>query len=83
MNPYISAEERSGLTREVHPMPAYVKEALQVKGLVDAYRERPAYQKNDYIGWITRAKREATRQKRLAQMLEELERGDKYMKMDY
>ena len=32
---------------------------------------------------VTRAKRQETRDRRLAQMLEELERGDKYMKMDY
>lgn len=46
-----------------------------------AYRKRPAYQQNDYIGWITRAKQPATRQKRLAQMFDELARGDVYMKM--
>lgn len=83
MNPYISAEERSRLTREIHPMPPYIDKALKAKDLVSAYRQRPAYQKNDYVGWITRAKRQETRQKRLAQMLEELQRGDKYMKMDY
>jgi hypothetical protein len=43
----------------------------------------PPYQQNDYIGWITRAKRQETKEKRLAQMLVELERGDKYMNMDY
>ena len=83
MNPYISAEERSGLSREINPLPPFIEEALKAESLVAAYRERPAYQKNDYIGWITRAKREETRQKRLDQMLEELKRGDKYMKMDY
>lgn len=64
-------------------MPPYIEEALKAKNLVSAYRQRPPYQKNDYVGWITRAKRQETRQKRLAQMLEELQRGDKYMKMDY
>jgi len=83
MNPYISPEESARLTREIYPLPDYVAEALQERNLVEAYRARPAYQKNDYVGWITRAKREATRQKRLAQMLYELARGDKYMKMDY
>jgi uncharacterized protein YdeI (YjbR/CyaY-like superfamily) len=83
MNPYISAEEATRLTREIYPLPAFVEEALQALNLVEAYRARPAYQKNDYVGWITRAKREETRLKRLAQMLEELKRGDKYMKMDY
>lgn len=46
-----------------------------------AYDARPDYQKNDYLGWITRAKLEATRRKRLAQMIDELKRGDVYMNM--
>ena len=45
------------------------------------YRARPMYQQNDYVGWITRAKRPETRQKRLDQMLEELTVGGVYMKM--
>jgi uncharacterized protein YdeI (YjbR/CyaY-like superfamily) len=64
-------------------MPLYVKEALQQRNLMDAYRERPAYQQNDYIGWITRAKRQETVKKRLAQMLDELQNGETYMKMAY
>jgi uncharacterized protein YdeI (YjbR/CyaY-like superfamily) len=50
---------------------------------MDAYHARPDYQQNDYIGWILRAKRAATRDKRLAQMLEELEGGNRYMKMKW
>jgi uncharacterized protein YdeI (YjbR/CyaY-like superfamily) len=50
---------------------------------MDAYHSRPPYQQNDYIGWINRAKRPETKQKRLDQMLYELERGDLYMKMDF
>jgi len=50
---------------------------------MDAYRDRPPYQQNDYIGWITRAKRIETQEKRLNQMLDELEKGDVYMKMDW
>ncbi len=46
-----------------------------------AYEARPDYQKNDYLGWIARAKRDDTRQKRLDQMLDELQRGGVYMKM--
>jgi len=76
-------EKFSRLTRPRHPMPDFVEEALLARGLMDAYRDRPAYQQNDYIGWITRAKRETTIQKRLAQMLEELEAGNVYMKMAY
>ena len=64
-------------------MPAYIRAALRERDLMDAYRERPPYQQNDYIGWITRAKKEETCQRRLEQMLEELEAGDRYMKMKY
>ncbi len=64
-------------------MQDFIKEALLQQGLMDAYRNRPAYQQNDYIGWITRAKRPETVEKRLNQMLEELESGDRYMKMEY
>jgi uncharacterized protein YdeI (YjbR/CyaY-like superfamily) len=73
----------SSLSRPIHPMPGFVKQALTELGLLDAYRSRPPYQQNDYIGWINRAKRFETKQKRLDQMLDELERGDVYMKMDY
>ena len=71
------------LKRRRYPMPADVRKALTERGLMGAYRARPPYQQNDYIGWITRAKRAETRQRRLRQMLEELERGDRYMKMQY
>jgi uncharacterized protein YdeI (YjbR/CyaY-like superfamily) len=71
------------LTRARHKMPDYVRAALTERGLLDAYHARPDYQQNDYLGWISRAKREATRQKRLAQMLEELEGGERYMNMKW
>ncbi len=64
-------------------MPDFIRDALTARGLMDAYRSRPPYQQNDYIGWITRAKLEVTRQKRLDQMLDELERGGVYMKMKW
>jgi uncharacterized protein YdeI (YjbR/CyaY-like superfamily) len=73
----------SYLKREINEMPEYIIEALKASDLVDEYAERPAYQQNDYVGWITRAKLEETRMKRLNQMLSELKDGDKYMKMDY
>ena len=62
-------------------MPASVRQALQARGLMAAYLERPPYQQNDYLGWIARAKLEATQHKRLNQMLDELEGGRLYMKM--
>ena len=72
-----------GLSCPIHLMPDFVKDALVERGLLDAYHSRPPYQQNDYVGWINRAKRMETKQKRLEQMLYELERGDLYMKMDY
>jgi hypothetical protein len=74
---------RSRLTRPLHPMPGFVLEALKQRKLLDAYRGRPAYQQNDYVGWIAHAKLATTRERRLAQMLDELARGDVYMNMHY
>jgi uncharacterized protein YdeI (YjbR/CyaY-like superfamily) len=62
-------------------MPAFVRRALHQQALMKAFRARPAYQQNDYLSWIKRAKREVTRLKRLDQMLAELQAGDRYMKM--
>ena len=70
-------------TRPRHRMPADVRRALDDAGLRGAYDARPPYQRNDYIGWITRAKRPETRARRLEQMLEELRAGDRYMRMAY
>ena len=67
--------------RARYPMPEYIREALESRGLLQAYQSRPPYQRNDYIGWITRAKRPETQEKRLNQMLKELEKGDVYMNM--
>ena len=73
----------SHLKRPLHSMPEFVREVLLQRGLMEAYQERPPYQRNDYLGWIARAKREETREKRLAQMLDELAGGDRYMGMAY
>jgi len=70
-------------SRPRYEMPEFFREALNTRGLMDVYLARPSYQQNDYIGWITRAKLESTRQKRLNQMLDELERGGVYMKMKW
>jgi uncharacterized protein YdeI (YjbR/CyaY-like superfamily) len=71
------------LARPRHPMPDFVREALAERGLGGAYAARPPYQRNDYIGWIAGAKQEATRRRRLDQMLAELAAGDRYMKMPW
>ncbi|MCO6443843.1 MAG: YdeI/OmpD-associated family protein [Anaerolineae bacterium] len=79
----MSAVDFSNLQRELQPMPDDIRAELKRLGLMDAYHARPAYQQNDYLAWIGRAKRPATREKRLAQMLDELRRGDAYMNMRY
>jgi hypothetical protein len=76
-----STAAQGSLRRPLQAMPAFVRRALQERGLLAQYRQRPAYQRNDYLGWIGRAKLEGTRRKRLDQMLAELAAGDRYMKM--
>ena len=69
--------------RPRYEMPVFFCDDLNARGLMDAYLARPLYQQNDYIGWITRAKLETTKHKRLNQMLNELEKGGVYMKMKW
>ena len=75
--------DTSRMTRDIHPMPEDIRTALEGRKLMPAYRSRPAYQQNDYVGWITRSKLPATRVKRLAQMLDELGKGGVYMHMKW
>lgn len=62
-------------------MPDFVAAALEERGLWDKYQARPPYQRNDYLMWINKAKRDETKQQRLVQMLDELASGGVYMKM--
>ena len=66
------------LKRPRQPMPDFVRQALQQKKLVDKYKERPPYQRNDWLCWIMNAKREETREKRLKEMLSDLRKGNIY-----
>ncbi|WP_194269646.1 YdeI/OmpD-associated family protein [Stenotrophomonas sp. MYb238] len=77
----MTVEKKTAFKRARNPMPASVEAALNEHGLLEAYQARPPYQRNDYLGWISRAKRDATRQKRIDQMLAELKEGGKYMNM--
>jgi uncharacterized protein YdeI (YjbR/CyaY-like superfamily) len=72
-----SRPQRPGRRARV-PMPTDVRDAL-----AEAYAARPTYQRNDYLGWITRAVRQETRARRLATMLRELEAGRGYMGMPW
>ncbi|RWP60073.1 YdeI/OmpD-associated family protein [Mesorhizobium sp.] len=71
------------LKRALNRMPDDIRTALIRQSLMAAYDDRPDYQKNDYLGWIARAKRAETRHKRLDQMLDELKRGGVYMNMPW
>ena len=71
------------LMRPLNTMPDDIAARLAQDGLIDAYAARPAYQRNDYLGWIARAKRPETREKRITQMLDELSAGGVYMRMNW
>lgn len=64
-------------------MPAHIRGALISSGVIAAYKNRPQYQQNDYVGWIIKAKREETRLKRIKQMIQELKLGGVYMNMKH
>ncbi len=76
-----ASKKASQLKRDTNRMPKKIRELLVKHGLLELYKARPAYQRNDYLGWIAQAKLEETKQKRVNQMLEELRKGDRYMKM--
>ena len=71
------------LKRPLQPMPPDIRARLDSAALSAAYDARPPYQRNDYLAWIARAKRDATREKRISQMLAELADGGLYMKMPW
>ncbi len=75
--------DASRLTRAVHDLPEDIAQRLRQGGLWEAYKARPPYQQNDYIGWIGRAKRPETREKRIGVMLSELRAGHGYMGMKW
>jgi uncharacterized protein YdeI (YjbR/CyaY-like superfamily) len=54
------------LKRAKSPMSPYVQEALDAHALQDAYDARPPCQRNDYLRWISSAKREAIQRRRWA-----------------
>jgi uncharacterized protein YdeI (YjbR/CyaY-like superfamily) len=77
----VISKKHSRLKRHINPMPKSIRNLLEKKELFELYKARPAYPQNDYLRWISSAKLEETKQKRLNQMLEELKKGDRYMKM--
>jgi len=75
--------DTSRLKQKINPMPPEVEEQLVRENLMEAYKRRPPYQQNDCLGWILKAKRPETKQKRIDQVIEELRNGDRYMGMEY
>ncbi|MGW9020842.1 YdeI/OmpD-associated family protein [Leucobacter chromiiresistens] len=82
VNPVADYHQRMA-QRARHSMPADVENALRTSNTRSDYDARPAYQRNDYIGWISRAKSAETRSRRIAQMIDELSRGGVYMNMTH
>ncbi|MEE9427053.1 MAG: YdeI/OmpD-associated family protein [Paracoccaceae bacterium] len=78
----VSPDNRN-LTRAIQPMPDFVAQALRQRNLKQTYDRRPAHQRNDYLAWIDRAVGDATKTKRLNQMLHELQIGGVYMGMEW
>ena len=71
--------EVSGEAPALHlALPGFIRDALEARGLVEAYERRSSAQRAHYVRRIVRAVRTATVQKRLDQMLDELE-GDLHM----
>jgi uncharacterized protein YdeI (YjbR/CyaY-like superfamily) len=71
------------LKRPLAHMPAFLREELKVAALLTAFRQRPAYQRNDYLHWIARGVRPETRRRRIEQMMDELAKGGVYMRMPH
>jgi hypothetical protein len=56
-------------------VPEMYKEILEDRGVLELYENRPYYQQKGWIQWIDEAKRLETRQKRVNEMVRELDEG--------
>ena len=66
------------MTRPEPGVPDFIRQELEARGLAGAFERRPQPQREHYIRRILRAKRNETVQRRLDQLLDELE-GELYM----
>lgn len=71
------------MRRPRHPMPDDIEQALARAGASRPYEERPPYQRNDYIRWISAARTSETRETRIGRMIHELLKGGVYMGMPH
>lgn len=80
----INNKPRAAATpRQEKQLPTDLETSLIQARQLENYKARPRYQRTDYITWIERAARTETREKRITQMIEELQGGDSYMGMSY
>jgi hypothetical protein len=63
-------------------LPEKLRAILQSKDLLNRFRERPPYQKRDYVQWTTSPAREETKARRFKILLEDLKTG-RFMNMAY
>lgn len=75
-------DKKGRLKRKPVEMTPDIKQALEQSGLRADFDHRPAYQRNEYLLWITRAEHPDIRAKRLRQMIDELGKGGLYMRAD-
>jgi hypothetical protein len=57
-------------------LPGFVTEALSARGLAGAFEARPDYQQAHYVRRVLRARAQATAERRLEQLLADLEAGE-------
>lgn len=57
-------------------LPDDMKAELKKRNLENEYQGRPYYQRKGYIQWISSAKKDDTRRKRIQRMISELNRGE-------
>jgi uncharacterized protein YdeI (YjbR/CyaY-like superfamily) len=76
-------DKNGRLRRKPNELPEHVKQALEQAALRADFDARPAYQRDEYLAWLTRAKQPEVRAKRLALMLAELEAGGVFMRGDH
>ncbi len=60
------------LKRPLAEMPDNLRAELDAADLMRAFKQRPAYQRNDYMHWVARARHPENRRKRINQMIGEL-----------
>jgi uncharacterized protein YdeI (YjbR/CyaY-like superfamily) len=59
----------------LHELPDFIKNTILEKNIHETWESLTPIQRNEYICWVTMAKQEATKEKRLRIMVENLSGG--------